>query len=262
MSKTTSRPPIQPRIIIHGGAGNIRRDTLPKESYEAYRSSLLHVLHESSSLLSRPDATALHIATHAVTLLENDPLFNCGRGAVFTRSGTVELEASIMVSAGFRKRGVGCMTLKHVKNPIRLAKELLVRGEKDDGGGAGAHVQLSGDELERLAAVWGCELVDQSYFFTQRRWEEHKRGLEREKLKARGEYYDKNNHYDCLIGLDGGPSWNGHEYLPQGTVGAVVLDRFGTICAATSTRGLTNKLPGRVGDSPTLGAGFWAEEWI
>lgn len=254
MSKQASDSHIQPRIIIHGGAGNIHRENLSRESYEAYKASLLQILGQASSLLSLPNATALDIATHAVKLLEDDPLFNCGKGAVFTRAGTVELESSVMVSKGYRKRGVGCMTLKHIKNPILLAKEMLIRGEKEDGGGAGAHCQMSGDELEKLAGRWGLEMVDQSYFFTKRRWEEHQRALE----KSGSSIAQPLEKIECF---DGGPSWDGHEYLPQGTVGAVVLDRFGTICAATSTGGLTNKLPGRIGDTPTLGAGFWAEEW-
>lgn len=253
MTKQTSEPVIQPRIILHGGAGNIHRQNLSKESYETYKASLLDILHEASYLLSRPDATALDIATHAVKLLEDDPLFNCGKGAVFTRAGTVELESSVMVSKGYRKRGVGCMALKHIKNPILLAKEMLIRGEKQDGGGAGAHCQLSGDELEKLATTWGCEIVDQSYFFTKRRWEEHQRGLSESQASVQ--------EFKKTQGDNRDPSWDGQEYLPQGTVGAVVLDRFGTICAATSTGGLTNKLPGRIGDTPTLGAGFWAEEW-
>ncbi|QDS71994.1 hypothetical protein FKW77_001688 [Venturia effusa] len=254
MSKQISNPHIQPRIIIHGGAGNIHRENLSKESYQAYKTSLLQILSQASALLALPDATALDVATHAVKLLEDDPLFNCGKGAVFTRAGTVELESSVMVSKGYRKRGVGCMVLKHVKNPILLAKEMLIRGEKEDGGGAGAHCQMSGDELEKLAGKWGLEMVDQSYFFTKRRWNEHQRGLGKSDTSIAIPFAQAEGH-------DGGPSWDGHEYLPQGTVGAVVLDRFGTICAATSTGGLTNKLPGRVGDTPTLGAGFWAEEW-
>ncbi|KAF2421172.1 N-terminal nucleophile aminohydrolase [Tothia fuscella] len=243
-----SDPQVTSRIIIHGGAGNIRKDNLPKPSYDAYRAALLSVLSESQLLLSKPDATALDVATHAVTLLEDNPLFNCGKGAVFTRAGTTELESSIMVSNGYRKRGVGCMTLKTVKNPIKLAHEMLIRGEYVDGGGAQGHSQLSGEYLEGLAKKWGLEIVSPEYFFTQRRWDEHIRGLQREKTDESG----KSDH---------DPSWDGQEYLPQGTVGAVVLDSFGTICTATSTGGLTNKLPGRIGDTPTLGAGFWAEEW-
>ena len=246
---------IQPRIIIHGGAGNIKPENLPPKSYDAYKTSILEVLTKAYTLLRAPDATALDVAVYAVSLLEDDPLFNCGKGAVFTRAGTNELEASVMVSNGYRKRGVGCMLLEHVKNPIKLAREMLVKGEKDDGGGAGQHSQLSGAEIEELAASWGLEMVDQKYFFTQRRWDEHLRGLEREKQQG------------CPITSSpahvgyADPSWDGHEYLPQGTVGAVVLDRSGTLCVATSTGGLTNKLPGRIGDTPTLGAGFWAEQW-
>jgi L-asparaginase len=260
--KSNSEPHITPRIIIHGGAGNISRGNLPRSSYEAYKASLLSVLSSTQDLLSQPDATALDVAVHAVALLEDNPLFNCGKGAVFTRAGTIELEASVMVSDGYRKRGVGCMLLKYVKNPIKLAREMLVRGEKDDGGGAGAHSQLSGEALERLAAQWGIEKADPKYFFTQRRWEEHMRGLEREKEdgETATERIARPVRAEAPVAND--PSWDGHEYLPQGTVGAVVLDRFGTICTATSTGGLTNKLPGRIGDTPTLGAGFWAEEWV
>jgi L-asparaginase len=300
-----SDPLVEPRIIIHGGAGNIRRENLPKESYDAYRDSLLAVLNSASCLLSCPDAKALDVAAHAVALLEDNPLFNCGKGAVFTRAGTTELEASIMVSNGYRKRGVGCMTLKRIKNPIKLAREMLLRGEREDGGGAQGHCQLSGEYLEKLAENWGMDIVEPEYFFTQRRWDEHKRGLEKganintqERFLYRGTirrnqsfqpelewdsrpnrahairdpkpqrcprlHHNDNNAFDFPSHVEDtydDPSWDGHEYLPQGTVGAVVLDRFGTVCAATSTGGLTNKLPGRIGDTPTLGAGFWAEEW-
>ena len=158
---------IQPRVIIHGGAGNIKPENLPPKSYDAYKTSILEVLTKAYTLLRAPDATALDVAVYAVSLLEDDPLFNCGKGAVFTRAGTNELEASVMVSNGYRKRGVGCMLLEHVKNPIKLAREMLVKGEKDDGGGAGQHSQLSGAEIEELAASWGLEMVDQKYFFTQ-----------------------------------------------------------------------------------------------
>ena len=169
---------IQPRIIIHGGAGNISRANLTPAAHAAYRKSLLTVISSASSLLDKPQATALDVATHAVSLLDNDPLFNAGKGAVFTRAGTNELESSIMVSNGPRKRGVGCMLLTHVKNPIKLAREMLLRGELGDGGGAQGHCQLSGEYLESLAKEWGLEMVEQTYFFTQRRWDEHQRGLQ------------------------------------------------------------------------------------
>ncbi|OJD33972.1 n-terminal nucleophile aminohydrolase [Diplodia corticola] len=269
----TTTPTITPRIIIHGGAGNISRANLPDPSHAAYRASLRRILSLARAELaaSDPPATALDVATRAVSRFEDDALFNAGRGAVFTRGGTNELEASVMVSSvgrgGYRKRGAGCMLVRRVKNPVLLAREILVRSaegavgeEKVGGGGAQGHVQLSGSYVEELARGWGLEMVEPGYFFTQRRWDEHVRGLEREEGAAVASSEDVEAPR-VLMG-DGDPSWDGKEYLPQGTVGAVVLDRFGTICAATSTGGLTNKLPGRIGDTPTFGAGYWAEEWI
>lgn len=186
-------------------------------------------------------------------------------GAVFTRDGINELEASIMVSRGKKKRGVGVMGLRHVKNPIKLAREMLIRGEDDlEGGngehrgpmladglykersgssGAQGHDQLYGEGAERLAKTWGLEVVDPSYFFVQNRWDEHVKGLDREKDGSGLAFYDT------------------VEFVPQGTCGAVAMDADGMCAAATSTGGMTNKLTGRIGDTPTLGAGFWAEEW-
>lgn len=200
--------------------------------------------------------SALETATFAVHLLEDNALFNSGHGSVFTRDGINELEASVMVSRGHKKRGVGVMGLRHVKNPILLARRILEEGEQDlepllhghasrdlDVPSAQGHAQIHGKSAETLAEQYGLDIVEPSYFFTQRRWDEHVRALEREK---RGH---------------GQATWTAEEYLPQGTCGAVALDDRGVICAATSTGGLTNKLTGRVGDTPTLGAGFWAEEW-
>ncbi|KAI9845093.1 MAG: hypothetical protein M1837_005097 [Sclerophora amabilis] len=242
----------RPRLIIHGGAGNITRKNLPPSLWHDYQTALLSVLRSTRELLARPHTTAIDAATHAVALLEDIPLFNASHGAVFTRAGTNELEASVMVSRGKQKRGCGAILLKRVKHPVLLAKEMLLRGEVGGdghgiGGGAFGHVQLSGAEAETLAEEWGLEMVQPSYFWTQKRWEEHLRGLDREKLG------DGTRTGDA--------SWDAEEYLPQGTVGAVVMDRWGTVCVATSTGGITNKLPGRIGDTPTLGAGFWAEEW-
>lgn len=222
--------------------------------------------HEKQSVTQEKEAphhhhhhgpSALEIATHAVAQLENNPLFNSGHGAVFTRDGINELEASVMVSRGFKKRGVGVMGLRRVRNPILLAKKMLQHGEQDleasshassllldvDVPSAQGHTQLHGETAEKLAEQYGLEMVDPGYFFTQPRWDEHVRALEREK---RG------------LGLG---TWHAEEYLPQGTCGAVALDAEGVICAATSTGGMTNKLTGRIGDTPVVGAGFWAEEW-
>ncbi|CAJ2505789.1 Uu.00g131830.m01.CDS01 [Anthostomella pinea] len=205
--------------------------------------------------------SALEAATYAVTKLENDALFNSGHGAVFTRDGINELEASVMVSRGFAKRGVGVTGLKRVKNPILLAKAMLEHGDKDlvgntdlgwsressgtdlDVPSAQGHTLVHGETAETLARKYGRDLVEAGYFFTQKRWDEHVRGLEKEKEGK------------------GTATWSAEAYLPQGTCGAVALDEHGVICVATSTGGMTNKLTGRIGDTPVVGAGFWAEEW-
>lgn len=167
-----------------------------------------------------------------------------------------------MVSNGYHKRGCGIELVKKVKNPIYFAREMLIRGGADDGtgdtngdgGGAQGHCCLAGETVEKLSEKWGCEIAPEEYFWTRKRWEQHKRGLgEGESAEWEEKVVGKD------IENDGG--WDGHEYLPQGTVGCVALDQYGTLCVATSTGGLTNKLPGRIGDTPTFGAGFWAEEW-
>jgi len=274
MDSKSSSSQVRPRIIIHGGAGNITRKNLSPQNYEIYRTTLLSILRKSYALLQTPGATALDVATAAVTQLENNPLFNSGHGAVYTTHGSHELEASVMVSRGSVKRGVGLMRMNHVKNPIRAAREMLLRGQDADGGGARGHCQLEGEELEKLARDWGCEMVEPSYFWTKKRWDEHRRGLGLS--TGRDEYEEgkrKAGEHKCESEEDlvrqawsdhaapSDPSWDGDEYLPQGTVGCVVLDGTGTLCVATSTGGITNKVPGRIGDTPTLGAGFWAEEW-
>ncbi|APA08433.1 hypothetical protein SS1G_02114 [Sclerotinia sclerotiorum 1980 UF-70] len=270
----TSSDKITPRIIIHGGAGNILPANLPPAKYKLYHDSLLRIISNTHYFLTSPSSfplhktsssttTALDAVTYAVTQLEDNPLFNSGHGAVFTRDGVNELEASIMVSSGKKKRGVGLMGLQHVKNPIKLAREMLIRGEQDlEGGngehrgpmsveeerfkethGAQGHSQLHKYSAEKLAEAWGLEIVDEKYFFVQARWDEHISGLKKEK--------DGNGH----------ASWDAQEFIPQGTCGAVCLDSDGVLCVGTSTGGMTNKLTGRIGDTPTLGAGFWSEEW-
>jgi L-asparaginase len=221
------------------------------------------------TLLSSPEKrqsrlpSSLDTATYAVTLLEDNALFNSGHGAVFTRDGINELEASVMVSHGCAKRGVGVSGLRRVRNPILLAKVMLERGDEDlstglpglnaeagaDGGlnvpSAQGHTLVFGETAEKLAKKYGLEMVDPSYFFTQKRWDQHVTGLEREKHSRQAS----------------SASWSPEEYIPQGTCGAVALDEDGVLCVATSTGGITNKLSGRIGDTPVVGAGIWAEEW-
>ncbi|KAI1847495.1 hypothetical protein JX266_006347 [Neoarthrinium moseri] len=278
---------VKPRLIIHGGAGNIRPETMSPEKYAQYREALLTIVSQTDAYMNTPVysktaspqgsyPSALEIATYAVVLLENNPLFNSGHGAVFTRDGINELEASVMVSRGFAKRGVGVTGLRRVRNPILLARKMLEQGERDLTGRANlgwskadqtsfgpdpspedldipsaqGHTLLHGPSAESLAQKYGLALVDPSYFYTRNRWDEHLRALEREKTKA-----------EAPIRSFGSATWSPDEYLPQGTCGAVAMDSEGVICCATSTGGMTNKLTGRIGDTPSVGAGFWAEEW-
>ncbi|KAK2796536.1 hypothetical protein FQN51_009316 [Onygenales sp. PD_10] len=316
----TPKPLFKPAIILHGGAGNIQRSRLPPDLYNQYRTSLLTYLRSTTAQLNanldnennEPDdhfdnkntrddthintlhtspASALNAAVHAVSLMEDDELFNCGRGSVFTSAGTIEMEASVMVASlldnssgdlgeggnvlGSVKRGAGVMMIRNVRHPIRLAREVLLRtgqGEEGAGDGGNMHCQLSGDYVEGLAGEWGLERCPDKWFWTRKRWEEHRRGLEggRKGVEREGgvgtgmrvgEYVEESE-----MAGDGKRDVEDNRpeeslYLSQGTVGCVCLDRWGNIAVATSTGGLTNKCPGRIGDTPTLGAGFWAEAW-
>ena len=148
-----------------------------------------------------------------------------------------------MVTRGFSKRACAVVLVNRVKNPIRLAREMLVRGEKDSSGGgasgAQGHCCLGGETVKQLAKDWGLEMVDESYFWTRKRWDEHNRGLH----ESQNDRDDKSRWPLCPEQDSG---WDGQAYLPQGTVGCVALDKYGTMCVATSTGGLTNKLSGRV----------------
>ncbi|KAL4804493.1 nucleophile aminohydrolase [Aspergillus unguis] len=250
----------KPTLILHGGAGSLHRSTLPPDVHAKYHASLLSYLRSTKALLEN-GATALDAAVHAVSLMEDDKLFNCGRGSVFTSKGTIEMEASVMVTSVLgedkvthskesMKRGAGVIGLKNVRHPIHLAKEVLVRtGEDENGdlidgdGGRMLHSQLAGPYVEELARGWRLEFKPDEWFWTEQRWKEHLKGME----KTRQTISEADE-----VGI-GFPS--------QGTVGCVCLDQWGNLAVATSTGGLTNKLPGRVGDTPTLGAGFWAETW-
>jgi L-asparaginase len=237
----------KPALILHGGAGNLKRSTLPPDLYAAYHASLQSYLRSTYARLNQ-GSSALDAAVHAVSLMEDDELFNCGRGSVFTTAGTIEMEASVMVTSvqepdesreGAVKRGAGVMGVRNVRHPIRLARESLLRtgytvdGRRSSDGGS-LHSQLVGPHVETLARDWGLEFKPDEWFWTQRRWDEHIRGL-----KGEAEPIS----------------------MGQGTVGCVCLDQWGNLAVATSTGGMTNKLPGRIGDTPTLGAGFWAEAW-
>ncbi len=209
-------------IAIHGGAGVITRGSMTRAEEEAYRRDLGRALDAGYDVLESGGAS-LDAVTAAVRILEDSPLFNAGRGAVFSHEGINELDASIMDGRTLEAGAVAGVT--HIRNPIDLARLVMERSQ---------HVLLAGDGAEEFALEQGMDLVPQNYFFTDRRWQQ----LE----KARS-----------------GDRYSAAEIGYYGTVGAVALDRQGNLAAATSTGGMTNKRWGRVGDSPIIGAGTYAD---
>jgi len=248
-------------VAIHGGAGYISPD-VPADRRRVIVASMEGVLRLAAERLERGDS-AVDVVEEVVARLEDNRLFNAGRGAVFTAEGRNEHDASIMVGrdAGVGEvastvvgRGGAVAGVRTVKNPIRLARRVM---EDTD------HVLLAGDGAERFADVAGVERVDPFWFFTEDRWA----ALERV-LKERGDEVPSRPNRRGTTGPismlgDGGDDLDmdgidADGLLMFGTVGCVVLDRSGTLASATSTGGLTGKRWGRVGDSPILGAGTYA----
>jgi L-asparaginase / beta-aspartyl-peptidase len=211
-------------IAIHGGAGTLPRAEMSGEAERKYRAALSEAIDAGYAVL-QDGGTSLDAVTRAVTLLEDNPLFNAGRGSVFTLDGRNELDASIMEGRTL-KAGAVC-GLTRIRNPVELARAVMERSE---------HVMLAGAGAEEFASSQGFSFVPQSYFSTAERWQQ----LER--IRS-GE-----------IGL------SGHTISHVGTVGAVALDAFGHLAAATSTGGMTGKRFQRIGDSPIIGAGTYADD--
>jgi len=213
-------PPAKWALAIHGGAGTIPKD-LPAAEKEEYMQALTKALTLGKSMLAK-GGTSLDTVEAVVRFLEDDPHFNAGKGAVFTHEGTNELDAAIMDGKTLSCGSVA--GLKRIKNPISLARLVMEKSP---------HVFMVGEGAEAFAAEMKVETVDPKYFFTQKRYDQWQEELkkEREKEKAAKD---------------------------RDTVGAVALDTYGNLAAATSTGGLTNKRFGRLGDVPVIGAGTYA----
>ena len=218
-------------LVIHGGAGTIERNKMTPEREREYRAGLERALTAGYEILKR-GGSSLDATEAAVRVLEDDPHFNAGRGAVFTDAGTNEMDAAIMDGKTLRAGAVA--SLKHIRNPVSLARLVMEKS---------GHVMMDGEGAEAFAAANGVELVDQKYFFTQERWEALQKIRSAEKSHGGGA---------------GGKKFIITDQDRHGTVGAVVLDQNGNLAAATSTGGTTNKRAGRVGDSPVIGAGTYA----
>jgi L-asparaginase / beta-aspartyl-peptidase len=211
-------------IVIHGGAGTLPRAEMSGDSERKYRAGLTEAI-DAGYAVMQDGGTSLDAVTRAVMLLEDNPLFNAGRGSVFTLDGRNEMDASIMEGRTL-KAGAVC-GLTRIRNPVELARTVMERSE---------HVMLAGAGAEEFAASQGISFVPQSYFHTAERWQQ----LER--IRA-GEF-----------GL------SGHTISHVGTVGAVALDTHGHLAAATSTGGMTGKRFQRIGDSPIIGGGTYADD--
>lgn len=205
--------PVEWALVIHGGAGNIDQANFTTDRQEAYKIKLEEAIQVGSSIL-KEGGTSLQAVEASIHVLENSPLFNAGKGAVFNAMGQNEMDASIMDGASGKAGAVA--GVRHIKNPISAAIAVMEKSP---------HVLLIGEGAEIFAQNQGVEIVDTSWFFTERRWKSY------EKMKE-----DK-----------------------HGTVGCVALDKYGNIAAGTSTGGMTMKMPGRVGDSPIIGAGTYAD---
>ncbi|MFN2501028.1 MAG: isoaspartyl peptidase/L-asparaginase family protein [Pyrinomonadaceae bacterium] len=246
--------PQNPRIgfMIHGGAGVISRGSLTPEREKALRLKLEEAV-LAGYLAMKDGATSLDAVERAIRILEDSPLFNAGKGAVFTNDGRNELDASIMDG---KTLGAGAVAgLRHVKNPITLARAVMEKSP---------HVMMAGDGAEKFAREQKIDLVDEKYFWTQERWDALQKVLKEEKDKVekeKGKSESLEPKSKSARGFESPVQSNAFSDLPynrSGTVGAVALDRNGNLAAGTSTGGMTNKRYGRIGDAPIIGAGTYA----
>ena len=218
-SNPEARTRTSPVLLVHGGAGVIRRD-MDADTERAVRDELADALRGGHALLAA-GGSAIDAVAAAVVVLEDAPYFNAGRGAVFTHDGHHELDAAIMDGATLRAGAIA--GVRHVRNPVLLARAVMERSP---------HVMLAGEGAEAFAREQGVARVDPEYFDTETRWRQLQEAL------RNGEKGERVDHF--------------------GTVGAVALDAQGRLAAATSTGGMTDKRWGRIGDSPVIGAGTYA----
>lgn len=231
-------------IVIHGGAGTIKKENLSDAQEAAYREKLREAVRAGYMVLNE-GGDSLDAVTRAITILEDSPLFNAGKGAVFTNEGENELDASIMRGDTLN---AGAVTgVKHVRNPILLARKVMEESR---------HVLLSGGGAEEFGRGQGIEMVEQGYFRTEHRWEQLQEAKEKDSYGLDPSDEGKDEADDS--GDQEAAAANGPDDSLFSTVGAVAVDRNGNIAAGTSTGGQTNKRYGRIGDSPIIGAGTYA----
>ncbi len=228
-SKTVSKKEQNFGIVIHGGAGTILKKNMTDSLENAYKEKLKEAITTGHTILKN-GGTSIEAITATINIMEDSPLFNSGKGSVFTHEETNELDASIMDGATLNAGAVAGVT--HIKNPINLALEVMNNSP---------HVLLAGAGAEEFARQQGFEMMDPSYFYTEKRFQSLQKVKEKEKQNKSVSFED--------------PFIKDSKF---GTVGCVALDQHGNLAAGTSTGGMTNKRWNRIGDSPIIGAGTYA----
>lgn len=226
-------------VVLHGGAGVIDRSSLSPDMERAYRASLKNAIETAGNVLSKGGSPVAAVEA-AIRLMEDDPLFNAGRGAVFTANGKNELDAAIMDGSNLKAGAVAGVT--RTRHPIALARAVMEKSP---------HVMLIGSGADEFAKQNGLEQVDPSFFFTERRWENLVDYLRQHNLPIPPRPANAPRSSEQQPKEDA----KAHQF---GTVGVVAVDRAGNVAAGTSTGGTTGKRWGRVGDSPIIGAGTYA----
>jgi len=241
--QTATAPAHKWTIVVHGGAGVIERPALGPEGDAAYRAALTTATEAGAKVLDR-GGSALDAVETVLSILEDDPLFNSGHGAVFTSEGKNELDASIMDGSNLKAGAVAGVT--RTRHPISLARAVMEKSP---------YVMMAGPGTDAFAARVGLEQVDPSFFFTEARWQSLVKQLTQEgkPVPPRPAGAPPPGAAVPVAFYDEGADPHSH-----GTTGVVALDRQGNIAAGTSTGGLQGKMPGRVGDSPIIGAGTYA----
>lgn len=229
--ETQSNPGENFGIVLHGGAGTILKKNVSDSLENAYKSKLEEAIRAGYDILEN-GGDALDAVTATINILEDSPLFNSARGAVFTHEGRNELDASIMDGSNLNAGAVA--GVRHIKNPINLARDVMDKSP---------HVMLYGPGAEEFARGLGYEMMDTTYFYTQEQYDVLQRVIQREKEKD----FKKVSVTDPVL--------NDYKF---GTVGCAALDKNGNLAAGTSTGGMTNKRWNRIGDSPIIGAGTYA----
>lgn len=236
-AKSQSLPKEKVVLVIHGGAGTIEKKYMTPEKEKAYHDKLIEALKAGYKAI-KAGKSSVDAVQAAINIMEDSPLFNAGKGAVFTHDGKNQMDASIMNGANLKAGAVADVSI--IKNPIDAARAVMEHSP---------HVMLACSGAEAFAKKAGCVMVPSSYFYTKDRWEQLQRALQREKGKKTTVRYDPAN--STIYGA-------GEEDEKFGTVGCVALDEKGNLAAGTSTGGMTNKMYDRIGDSPIIGAGTFA----